>query len=157
MEHTQKIKRAAMALFAVVSLLLLLFVAQTVRGLLMNTAGWNPPSIASVSIGALILAATLIFALTLLYTLRRDETPFHKKNVTRLKVIAVLLMILEPYLLLAQWVMHTYYPVILSDGSRIETHSTMGGTILAAGIVVYCISLVFDYGISLQKQVDETL
>ena len=157
MENTKKIKNAATVLFAIVSLSLLWFIIRTVEGFMINTAEWHAQSIASIAIGILISAAILIFALMLLYTIKKDESPFNKKNVTRLKIIAVLLVVLEPYLLIAQWVMHKLYPIILNDGTMIESHSSMGGTVIAAGLVVYCVSLVFDYGISLQKQVDETL
>ena len=157
MANILKIKKAAIALFAAVSLVLLWFIIQTVRGVMLNKGEWYAPSIATFCLGALILAATLVFALTLLHSIRKDETPFNRKNVARLKIIAVLLIVLEPYMLIAQWVFHKFYPIILSDGTSIEMHSSMGGTILVTGLVVYCISLVFDYGISLQKQVDETL
>ena len=157
MEDILKIKKAANALFATVSIVLLWFIVQTVRGFLLNTAEWYAVGVVSFSVGVLILTTILLFALALLYTIRRDGTPFQRKNVTRLKTIGVLLVALEPYMLFAQWVSNRLYPIILSDGARIETHSSMGGTIIAAGLVVYCVSLVFDYGISLQRQVDETL
>ncbi|MCL2568083.1 MAG: hypothetical protein FWE12_01430 [Oscillospiraceae bacterium] len=34
---------------------------------------------------------------------------------------------------------------------------SLGEAVLAAGLVIYCVALMFKYGISLQAQVDETL
>jgi len=157
MANTQKIKKAAIALFTAVSLVLLWFIIQTIRGIVLNMAEWQVPTVATFSIGVLLVIATLIFAFMLLHSIKNDETPFNGKNVTHLKIIAVLLIALEPYLIIVQWIFHNFYPIVLSDGISIETHSSMGGSIIAAGLVVYYIALVFDYGISLQQQVDETL
>ena len=157
MKDIKNLKKAAIALFIAVSVMLLLFTFQTLRDTARYTSGLNAPSVATALIGVLILAASMVFALTLLSTIRKDETPFSPKNVRHLKVIAALLVILEPYLLAAQWCLHRFYPIVLSDGTTVETHSTMGGTIFAAGFVVYCVALVFEYGIILQQQADETL
>ena len=105
----------------------------------------------------LIVLAILVIALVLLFSIRKEETPFHLKNVRRLKVIAILLMSLEPYHFISEWISNHFYPMVLSDHTAVSVHTSWGGSILVAGLVVYCISLVFEYGISLQKQVDETL
>jgi len=51
--------------------------------------------------------------------------------------------------------------VPMDDGTiamtAITTSYFPSGVIVVVGIVVYCVALVFMYGISLQKQTDETL
>lgn len=157
MADTKKIKRAVLGLFIAVSLVLLWFIIDNVRGLSLITAEWNTASVALTSIGALIILATLIIALITLYSIKANETPFNMKNVKRLRAMAILLAIYEPYFLINQIVFRKLYPIVLTDGISIEVHSTIGGVVLAAGLVVYCVSLVFEYGISLQQQFDETL
>jgi len=157
MANTKKIKRATVGLFIAVSFVLLWFIIDNVRGLLQVTSEWNVTSVILTFIGALIILGTLVTALTTLYSIKKDETPFNIKNVKRLRTMAVLLIAYEPYFLINQIVFRKLYPIVLADGSSIEVHSTIGGAALVAGLVVYCISLVFEYGISLQQQFDETL
>lgn len=157
MTNTKKIKRTAFGLFIVVSLVLLWFIINNVRSLLLNTTEWNAVSIAFTSIGALITLAALTIALIMLYSIKADETPFNLKNVKRLRAMAIFLIIYEPYFLIYQAIFRKLYPLVLADGTSITVHSTIGGVVLVAGLVVYCVSLVFEYGISLQQQFDETL
>ena len=157
MMSTEKIKRTSLALFTLASLVLLWFIIQGVKGFVLNTTEWHAAGIITFSIGMLIVLAILVIALVLLFSIRKEETPFHLKNVRRLKVIAILLMSLEPYHFISEWISNHFYPMVLSDHTAVSVHASWGGSILVAGVVVYCISLVFEYGISLQKQVDETL
>jgi len=157
MTDTKKIKRTASVLFSVASLVLLWFTIQAIRGFVLNTATRHTANIVIFSIGVLIVLSTLVIALVLLFSTRRDETPFNLKNIKRLKAIALLLVVLEPHMLLSQWVLNKYSPIVLSDNITVSVHTSLGGGVFVAGLVVYCIALVFEYGISLQKQVDETL
>lgn len=153
----KKIKRVAFVLFAAVSLVSLWFIIDSVRSLLLITSEWNAVSVAFTSIGALITLLILIIALITLYSTKADETPFNRKNVKRLRAMAILLAIYEPFFLIYQLVFQKLYPIVLADGTSVTVHSSMGGVVLVAGLVVFCVSLVFEYGISLQQQVDETL
>ena len=157
MAKIEKIKKTATVLVMAAGLVFLWFIFKTVKGVITNVAEWHLASVLTFSAGALILAAALALSISLLYTVKQDETPFIRKNVARLKIIAALLVALEPYMLIAQWVYNKYYPIVLADGISAEVHFSLGGSVFAAGLVVYCISLVFDYGIALQTQVDETL
>jgi len=157
MANTTKIKRAALVLFIVVSFVLLWFIIDNVRGLLQVTSEWNIASVTLTFIGAFIILGTLVIALITLYSIKKDETPFNISNVNRLRTMAVLLIAYEPYFLINQIIFRKLYPIVLSDGSSIEIHSTISGVALVSGLVVYCISLIFEYGISLQQQFDETL
>ncbi len=59
--------------------------------------------------------------------IRRGETPFEEKNVRRLKVVALLAVLM------------------------------LNSSTIALGAAFWCIALVFDYGCRLQQQADETL
>lgn len=157
MANTKKIKRTALGMFIAVSLVLLWFIIDNVRGLLLVTAQWNTASIVLTLIGTLITLAPFAIALITLYSIKADESPFTMKNVKRLKAMALLLVIYEPYFLISQAISQKLYPIVLADGSSVTVDSTIGGVVLTAGLVVYCVSLIFEYGISLQRQFDETL
>lgn len=159
MSDTKKIKKAALILFGVVGVVFLFFLFQIARGVIHNSTyvSWNAFSVTSYVVGTLIVFASLVIGLSLLNSIRKDETPFNYRNVNKLKAIAILLVIHEPYYFIAQRSIQKFLPIVLSDGSSILVKSSLGGFVFVSGLVVYCIALVFEYGISLQNQVDETL
>jgi len=157
MADIKKIRKAAFVLFIVLGLVLLWTVTSCVRNVLWYTTEWNAVTITNTLGGMLLVIAILTICLVILRSTRLDETPFNHRNVKWLKVVAALLVIFEPYMYLSQKIMYTFYPIILPDNTSIEIHSSLGGIVFAAGLVVYCVSLVIAYGISLQTQVDETL
>ena len=157
MADTKKIKRASVALFAAVSLMLVWFIVSSVMNTLKVTAQWNTASVAATVVGTFIMLAVFAVVLVLLKSVRSEETPFNQKNVRRLKIIALLLVAYEPYMFVYGKLMQKLYPIVLEGGISVSVKSSPGGVMLASGIVVYCVALVFEYGISLQRQVDETL
>ena len=159
MNGISKMKRTALFLLVIVGLLLLQFVYQAARGFFAfdYTVAWDAVLVANYAIGILIELGILVIALCLLFSVRRAETPFSQKNIKLLKVIAVLLIVYEPISIIMQMIVKRFHPIVLPDGSSIVVRSSLGGIVAATGLAVYCISLVFQYGISLQEQVDETL
>jgi len=113
-------------------------------------------SVALTCVQAFIMLAIFIIALITLRSMKSDETPFNRKNVKRLKAMAILLVIYEPYLYLYTFILGKLHPIVIGDFT-VEPRSTLSGMFVIAGIVVYCVALVFEYGISLQRQFDETL
>ena len=140
-----KMKRTTMVLLALVGLLILRFVYAIIRGFILydNTMIWDALHIVNFIIGLTLPMGILIITLLILISIRKNETPFNLKNVKLLKAIAILLVIYEP----VSWIM----------GYLLFHYSSFGGILIVTGLAVYCISLVFQYGISLQVQVDETL
>jgi len=130
-----------------------------VKGIILTTVGggWGAFTVTNYTIGALIVLALLGMGSSLLYSIRKDETPFSSKNVNKLKAISILLAVYEPYYYLAQRLVNKFHPIVLSDGSTIVLDSSLGGIVFVTGLVIYCVALIFQYGISLQSQVDETL
>ena len=158
MENIKKIKKSALVLLAAVSLIMLYFIIITVASFFVfdivfdGVSSSNPVKNALYFISALVMLSVQIFVVILLLSVKKDETPFNLKNVRLLKSIAILLMVLEPLEVIASRI-----PTVLSDNTVAVMTYFPSGSIFVAGIVVYCISLVFKYGITLQKQFDETL
>ena len=154
MENTKKIKKSASALLVAVSLIMLYNIIITVNGSIPVVTGevLLNPVIGFNIVKTFVMLSVQICAAILLLSVKKDETPFNLKNVKLLKSIAILLMTVEPLEFIASRI-----PIALGDGTVIMSTYLPSGFILAAGIVVYCVALVFKYGITLQKQFDETL
>ena len=154
-----KMKRTTMVLLALVGLLILRFVYAIIRGFILydNTMIWDALHIVNFIIGLTLPMGILIITLLILLSIRRNVTPFNLKNVKLLKAISILLVMYEP----VSWIMGNllshFHPIIMNDGSSVVIRTSLGGIVIVTGLAVYCISLVFQYGISLQVQVDETL
>ena len=159
MSDTKKIRKAASVLLGVIGVVFLWFIFQLVKGIILNFkyGGWTALTVINYIVGAIIVLASLTIGISLLYSIRKEETPFNRKNVKKLKSIAALLVIYEPYYSLVQLLINKYMPIIIDDNTLVVTESSLGGIVFVAGLVVYCIALVFEYGITLQNQVDETL
>jgi hypothetical protein len=103
---------------------------------------------------SIIFLFILFLSAKFLQTLKK-KTPFLHKNVKRLKIISILLIAVEPVQFLLQKIGNFVRPSI--DGTKEVIFTSFGGIILAMGLVVFCLALVFEYGVELQKQSDETL
>jgi len=160
MSDIKKIKRAALVVFCFVCASLLFqlaFMAHSMwlwRGwMAAGIASWNVATMIVVYLPTPIMLVSLIISLILLHTIRKESTPFNLRNVKRLKFIAIMLILLEPVLFLSERLFVHFWP---PDGRAIGV-TIYGGTIIAIGLITYCLALVFQYGIALQNQVDETL
>ena len=92
-----------------------------------------------------------VAALMILRSLWTEETPFLMKNVRRMKALALALVLFEPCIRLL-----VYWQVQFTGSTNINFGATPG-FFLPAAAVVYCLALVFQYGVILQTQADETL
>lgn len=111
-----------------------------------------------------VVLAVLWLGARLLATARAEAGPFTTANVKRLKGMGLLLvgmelleMVLAPtlYRYVWHWDETARFDYALMTGGYIS--NAMGGLIIAIGLVVYCLALVFEYGVALQRQDDETL
>jgi hypothetical protein len=159
MSDTKKIRRAASVLLVIIGIVFLCFVIQLVKGIILNSkyGGWTAFTITNYIIGVFIVLASLSIGASLLYSIRKEETPFNSKNVKKLKSIAVLLIIYEPYYSLVHLLFNKFIPIVIDDNTSVVVESSLGGIVFVTGLVVYCVALVFEYGINLQNQIDETL
>jgi len=165
MADMKKIKRAALVLFGIVTVLLLRFLVDTgiITGRMIGQdMTWNAFVVGALFVPVLIMSASLLISLTLLYAIRKEETPFNLKNVRRLKAMAIILVLFEPCMLIAERIHGHFNPFYIGTNEWGEeftlfVYTSWSGFILAAGLITFCVALVFQYGISLQTQVDETL
>ncbi len=151
------VRRMSLIATVVLALYLLSPLYDFVRGFII---GWNSVDVASSGAGVvagiqslliLVLAVILIVnAFRLLGSLRKDETPFTEANGRYIRNISFVLIAIEPITILCN---------IISNAlaENISVVMSFGGMMLAAGFVMYCISLAFRYGCELQQESDETL
>lgn len=91
-----------------------------------------------------IIIISVLYCLKLLLSIRRDESPFTEKNGKLIRTIGIAFMLMEP----VQIILDLLKSGVFTIGS---------GITFSAGIVMYCISLVFRYGCELQQESDETI
>lgn len=103
-------------------------------------------AVASLIIGSIIMH----LCEKVLRTVNTESTPFVKDNVSRVKKIAVLMASLS--------VVPSWFSQIVGFicGSRELMMNVEIGK-LALALVVWCIALIFEYGVTLQEREDETL
>jgi hypothetical protein len=171
MLETNKIKKTAAVLIGIISIIFLVYFIQTSIGII-NSIGsecplglfyWSTGTIITFIINLLLFSAIFFVSLTFLLLIRKNESPFNLNVVKRLKAVAILLIIYEVQNTIAQFM----YPLVLFDGylegetqgyyTWITAYDLWGGFVIVAGLVVYCVALILQHGISLQTQVDETL
>ena len=178
MSNPKQVKKSATVLIGITVVILLLFIVQEARTIILSMGGyqWRTVSLAGYIAMILFVFVSLAMSMSLLYSIKQDASPFSYKNVKKLKIIAVLLIAFEPLHYLSQWVFNRLFPTFIEGAELIihtslgdatpiadatavmvASYTTLGGVVLAAGLIVYCVALVFQYGISLQNQVDETL
>ena len=107
-----------------------------------------------ITMAAIVLAYRIgmaAVALMILRSLWTEETPFLMKNVRRMKALALVLALYEPCLRLL-----VYWQVRFTGATNVSWGAAPG-VLLPAAAVVYCLALVFQYGVILQTQADETL
>lgn len=109
------------------------------------------------SLNALLIISILAVVCMLLKSIEKEYTPFNRSNVKKLKILSFLLLMFEPLYFISMKVVGAIRPLILENGQRVTSFISFGGVFFALGLVVFCLALVFEYGIELQKQSDETL
>ena len=91
-----------------------------------------------------------VFAAALLRSIWTEETPFLMKNVRWLKLLALALLLSEPICKLALWCQRHF------TGHQIF-NTEIGWLFYPMAVIAYILALVFQYGVVLQTQADETL
>jgi hypothetical protein len=104
----------------------------------------------SVSAPALLIACLMLNSiLSILSRIKEDESPFTMANVTRIKQVALYMVLL------------TVVPYLVGMAASLATHIEPEGELhidtWVYALVIYCLALAFEHGVVLQKQQDETL
>ena len=103
-------------------------------------------------IGILFLSFRVIFSL------RRDCSPFTLANARRLRGIGLLLIVYDLLQSALSSVMTASMAKALSTaGEQVSVHISLGGLLIVTGLAVFSLSYVFQYGVQLQQLSDETL
>jgi len=167
MSDIAKFKRVALVLSVIIGLVILWFLYQQARGIYIayevSTLMFGDVRAEFYSFliinftGAPIMLASLIIGYSLLHSIRKEESPFIKTNAKKLKIIAILLVVFEFYIIISQEILFRFFFRFATPSHSILMETSLGGVVIVMGLIVYCIALVFEYGISLQNQVDETL
>jgi len=106
--------------------------------------------------GALAVSALAIGSVVMLLcekvlgTVNTESTPFVPKNVKRIKTISVLMAASS---VVPSWVSQI---VGFIAGKR-EMMMNVEVTMLVIALVIWCVALIFEYGVTLQEREDETL
>ena len=171
MNKTKKIKRTAVIVFIIFSTL---FFLQTVRRLMWLIPGigfftdFIPPPLTEYLHLALHVGVYILCFL-LLQTIIKNDSPFKKKTVILLKIMAFLFISKD--IVSAINAHRMVFKVLRDPASTYSnfdyTEATVtyiapltiwwGGFAVIAGLIIFLIALVLKHGISLQNQVDETL
>ena len=162
MTNINHLKRTAVLLIGIISLVNVFIAIQAILAFTNTTLQNISPAVSiSVVVGWGMVLMAMGISIYMLVAVKKGDTPFSTKFVTSLKALALLLIVYEPFVFIAQYLTRTRYPIFVGyiEGEHImiTNHPTFVGLIMAVGLVVYCVSHIFKYGISLQNQVDETL
>ena len=175
MNETKKLRKTALILIGIISLVLISHLYQMIRlishyvrlgiRLFEGNLGFGFDYVMfSAFIEMIIVTTVLVLSITLLFFIRKHETPFSYKIVRKLKIIATLLIINEVALyFITFFIFRDFEGVVYKVYGDIETvvetfyYYPRSGYLIGIGLVVYVVSLILHYGVSLQTQVDETL
>ncbi|MDR0198245.1 MAG: DUF2975 domain-containing protein [Methanomassiliicoccaceae archaeon] len=154
----------AILVIAIVALVILLAVTVADPELSFNPADWNnmiiaaPVTIGQIQAAALAAIATIAAILAIMYyidrlftSLHKNNTPFTDENVRNLRIIAILI--------LAATIVLAIIGAALSYVFDTDAMTVIGFnpfTLLVA-LMVYILSLIFSYGVTLQRESDQTL
>ena len=88
----------------------------------------------------------IVTAIRLLLGVRKSDSPFTELNGKRIGIIGICFMLMEP--------LNFIYSGLIDKDWSVDNFS---GLAFSAGLVLYCISMIFRYGCELQQESDETL
>ena len=101
--------------------------------------------------GQSFFIAILIITNRIFKDISREYTPFLPKNIKRMKKLAVLLII-------DSFIASPIDIAIRQSYSMPKTYSSdLSSEMIVLAVVIYCFALIFQYGVELQQQSDETL
>ena len=92
------------------------------------------------------------FVASLLRSTWVEETPFSAKNIRRLKLLALALLLFEPVCKLAAWCQRG-----ITGHMFLYNTENIWFFFYPMAIIIYILALVFQYGVVLQTQADVTL
>lgn len=109
------------------------------------------PLIVVLIVTSVIMLLVLGIVYKLMKAISKERTPFTIKNVKYIKIISILVFIAGLAVpIIENLVVRITYP-------EIESSISINFFMVLAAIAMYCLSLVFQYGVYLQTESDQTL
>lgn len=96
-----------------------------------------------------ILAFITLLASMIFLAMYKAETPFSRKNITRIKIIAVLLMVLS--------IAPIGIELLVAYKIGFEIEFSMNFMYIFIGVMLYCLSFIFEHGHIIQEKTDEII
>lgn len=96
-----------------------------------------------------ILAIITLLASMIFFAMYKDESPFSRKNIIRIKIIAVLLMFLS--------VAPIGVELIASYKTGVKIGFSMNFIYIFIGVILYCLSFIFEHGHIIQEKTNEVI
>lgn len=103
-------------------------------------------AMSAVAIGSVIM----LLCEKILGTVNSESTPFVAENVKRLKAMSILMACLS---VVPSWISQIV-SIIMGSGSMMMNVEL---SMILIGLVIWCLAMIFEYGVSLQQREDETL
>ena len=157
-----KLRKSA-KLLGIISIVLILVLCTISLIQLVQTGIHQGISVTNLLPSAVLFILSILIMLTVIVILRdivKGESPFHARNVSRLKRAAYLLIAYEPVQIVSQLIINRFLPLITEDDGTTYTITSihpLGGVVLIIGLAALCLAFTFQYGVELQQQSDETL
>lgn len=109
------------------------------------------PLIVVLIVTSVIMLLVLGIVYKLMKAISKERTPFTIKNVKYIKIISILVFIAGLAIpIIENLVVKITYP-------EVESSISINFFMVLAAIAMYCLSLVFQYGVYLQTESDQTL
>ncbi|MBE6759813.1 MAG: DUF2975 domain-containing protein [Ruminococcaceae bacterium] len=103
-------------------------------------------AISAVAIGSVVM----LLCERILGTVNTENTPFVAENVRRLKIMSVLMAVIS---VVPSWLAQIVSFILGDRNLLMEVELGM----LMIALVIWCLALIFEYGVTLQQREDETL
>ncbi len=97
----------------------------------------------------IVLAPITFLTAKIFFAMYKDESPFSRKNITRIKIIAALLMVLSFAPITIEMMIGHYI--------GLDIKFTMNFMYIFIGVILYCLSFVFEHGHIIQLKSDEII
>lgn len=157
--NLSKLKSTTRAFTIIAGIILLALVSYGIFSLFKVSLSSTASVLQLISNLLLLLISVIIMVnvILLLHNISSGETPFTVKNVNKLKWISIFLIAFEPISMLMQFIINKTILLTSSDNVVTTTFTSFGGMIFVTGLAALGLTMVFGYGIELQRQSDETL
>ena len=102
-----------------------------------------------------ILSLIMLLCERVLSTVTEDGSPFVEENVSRIKSIAILTAVSGVVPAFVSQIVRGVFALVNKTSDDLMVEVELG--IVLVALVIWCVALIFEYGVTLQQRDDETL